>query len=192
MATHSSEQAAWETLDRREIYHAPPFLTLSVDRVRLPDGRVVEDFHRIEKPDYALVVPRLADGRTLLVRQYKHGVGAVGLYPPGGHLADGESPLAAVQRELLEETGYVAERWHHLGVYTADANQGCGRGHFFAADGLTQIATPASGDLEEMEIVLLTPDELSGAIAAGEVNALGSITALALARMFPNGVGAAL
>ena len=79
MAKHSSEQPAWETLDRREIYHAPPFLALSVERVLLPDGRVVEDFHRIEKPDYALVVPRLADGRTLLLRQYKHGVGEVAL-----------------------------------------------------------------------------------------------------------------
>jgi ADP-ribose pyrophosphatase len=189
MAKHCSEHAAWETLDRREIYHAPPFLTLSVDRVRLPDGRVVEDFHRIEKPDYALVVPRLADGRTLLLRQYKHGVGAAGLSPPGGHLAEGESPLAAVQRELLEETGYVAEHWHYLGVYTVDANQGCGRGHFFAAEGLTQTDVPASGDLEEMEIVFLAPDELTRAIVAGDVNALGSITALALAQLFPNGVG---
>lgn len=188
MAQHSSEHAAWETLDRHELYDAPPFLRLWVDRVRLPDGRVVEDFHRIEKPDYALVVPRLADGRTLLLRQYKHGAGAVGLCPPGGHLAEGESPLAAVQRELLEETGYVAERWHRLGVYTVDANQGCGRGHFFAAEGLTQTASPASGDLEEMEIVRLTPDELSRAIAAGEVNALASITALALAQLFPSGL----
>ena len=115
-------------------------------------------------------------------------MGTAGLYPPGGHLAPGESPLAAVQRELLEETGYVAEHWHYLGVYTVDANQGCGRGHFFAAEGLTQSTSPASGDLEEMEIVLLTPDELSRAIAAGEVNALGSITALALAQLFPSGV----
>jgi hypothetical protein len=39
-----------------------------------------------------------------------------------------------------------------------------------------------------MEIVFLTPDELTRAIVAGEVNALGSITALALAQIFPNGV----
>jgi ADP-ribose pyrophosphatase len=173
--------AAWETLARRVIYDAPPFLRLSVERVRLPDGRVVEDFHCLDKPDYALVVPRLADGRILLLRQYKHGPRAVGLHPPGGHLAEGEPPLAAVQRELLEETGYTADQWHSLGAFVVDANQGCGRAHFFLAENARPVATPCSGDLEDMQLVLLTPAQIRAAILAGVVNALGAIAALALA-----------
>ena len=181
MALESSELNPWETLERRVVYHAPPFLSLSVERVRLPDGRLVADYHRVEKPDYALVVPKLPDGRILLLRQYKHGVGAVGLYPPGGHVAEGESPLKAVQRELLEETGHVAERWYSLGAYTVDANQGSGRAHLYMADGLRLADSPHSGDLEAMEFAFLTSQELFDAMGRGEVNALGAVAALAIA-----------
>jgi ADP-ribose pyrophosphatase len=181
MELEHPEPHEWETLGRRIVYQAPPFLSLSVERVRLPDGRVIADYHRVEKPDYALVVPRLPDGRILLLRQYKHGVGAVGLYPPGGHIGEGESPLKAVQRELLEETGYVAERWHSLGAYTVDANQGSGRAHFYMADRLRLADSPDSGDLEAMEPAFLTSQELFDALGRGEVNALGAVAALALA-----------
>jgi ADP-ribose pyrophosphatase len=181
MEPASFKHNPWVVLGCREVYAAPPFVSLSVERVRLPDGRVVEDFYQLEMPDYAIVVPRLADGRILLVRQYKHGVRAVGLHPPGGHMGPGESPLAAVQRELLEETGYVAGTWRSLGAYVSNANQGCGRAHFFLADNARLVAAPLSGDFEEMEMVFLTPEELSAAIAAGEVNSLAAVGALALA-----------
>lgn len=181
MRNQPSTPAHWEMLDRRQIHDAWPYLRLSVERVRLPDGRVVEDFHRIEKPDYALAVPCFDDGRILLLRQYKHGAGKPGLYPPGGHMIEGESPLECVQRELLEETGYKADRWLNLGSYVVDANQGGGWANFFRAEGLHQETTPNSGDLEEIEIVGLTRDEVRAAVAAGDVNALGAIAALTLA-----------
>lgn len=181
MAKPLSNSGAWQTLGQREIHDASPFLRLTVEHVRLPDGREVRDYYRLDKPDYALVVPRLADGRYLLLRQYKHGVKAAGYYPPGGHVAVGETPLAAVQRELLEETGYGAERWRSLGSFTVDANQGCGRAHLFLAEELRRTAAPCSGDLEEIQLVELTLPELRAAVGAGEVNALGAVAAFALA-----------
>lgn len=171
----------WEILETREVYSAPPWVRLLVQRLRLPDGRIIENFHQLEMPEYVLVVPRLEDGRLLLVRQYKHGARAVGLYPPGGHVAPGESPLVAAQRELLEETGCAADHWRGLGSYACNGNQGCGRAHFFAADQTRPVAAPCPGDLEEMELVRLTADETIAAIARGEVNSLGAVSALALA-----------
>jgi ADP-ribose pyrophosphatase len=180
MAT-SSDHQPWQVLGNRELFAAPPFLRLTVERVRLPDGRVVDDFHQVALRDYALVVPRLADGRFLLLRQYKHGVRAAGLHPPGGYLAPGETPLAAAQRELLEETGHSAAIWRALGTFTVDANQGCGRAHVFAAEGVRLTATANHGDLEAMELVCLTPDQLRAALTRGEINVLGAAAALALA-----------
>jgi 8-oxo-dGTP pyrophosphatase MutT (NUDIX family) len=43
---------------------------------------------------------------------------------PGGLIEDGEDPLATAQRELVEETGYVADEWNYLGGFASDANQG--------------------------------------------------------------------
>jgi ADP-ribose pyrophosphatase len=179
-----TEHCPWEILDTREVFTSR-FVRVSVERVRLPDGREIDDFHRVGLGDYALVVPVLEDGRVLLLRQYKHGVRAAGLYPPGGGIGPGESPLAAVQRELLEETGHEAAAWHALGRFTCNANQGCGVAHFFLATGARPVATPESGDLEEMEPVILTRAALLAALAANEVNALGAAAAIGLALQHP-------
>ena len=171
----------WEILESREVYSAPPWLRVQVQRVRLPDGRTVEDFLQLQMVEYSLIVPRLEDGRLLLVRQYKHGPRRVGLYVPGGHLAPGETPLAAAQRELLEETGCVSPQWRSLGSYTVSANQGSGCAHLFAADQTKRVAAPRSGDLEEMELVKLTTQEVADAVARGDVHCISAVGALALA-----------
>ncbi|MGL4176795.1 MAG: NUDIX domain-containing protein [Dermatophilaceae bacterium] len=55
------------------------------------------------------------DGRVLLVRQYRHPVGAFEWELPAGLLdVEGESPWVAAARELHEEADTVASRWHTL------------------------------------------------------------------------------
>ena len=57
-----------------------------------------------------------ADLNIVLVDQYRHSVGSVRTEFPAGTVDDGEEPLAAIQRELLEETGYASDEWHLLGT----------------------------------------------------------------------------
>jgi len=57
------------------------------------------------------IVPLLDDGRLVLERQYRHPTRQVMIEIPAGKLDPGEEPLACAQRELLEETGYVAREW---------------------------------------------------------------------------------
>ena len=53
----------------------------------------------------------------MVMRCYRHAVGNVTLTMPGGMLEEKEDPLAGIQRELLEETGYVADqKWQSLGA----------------------------------------------------------------------------
>ncbi len=160
---------------------ADPWLRVSVERVELPDGRIVDEYYQIALPDYAVVVAFTRDDRVVVERAYKHGPRRVFLCLPAGVIAVGEEPLAAAQRELLEETGYRAERWRSLGAYTVNANYGCGRAHLFMARNAVQVATADSGDLEEMEIGLVTMDELLATLVRGEIEMLGTAAALALA-----------
>jgi ADP-ribose pyrophosphatase len=54
-------------------------------------------------------------GRVLLIKQYRHPIGARDWEIPAGLLdLDGESPVTAAQRELAEEADVVAERWDLL------------------------------------------------------------------------------
>jgi ADP-ribose pyrophosphatase len=131
--------------------------------------------------DYAGVFAQTVDGRIILERQYKHGVGRPSLVLPGGAINPGEDPLETAQRELLEETGYSAAEWYNLGSFVADANQLGSFAHLFLARQAQQIAEPNSGDLEEIEIVLMTPEEVVQAVHQGEVAVLGTMAGIAMA-----------
>jgi len=68
----------------------------------------------VEHRGSVVVLPVLADGCILLVRQYRHAVGERLWELVAGHIEPGESPRAAARRELAEETGYRARRLERL------------------------------------------------------------------------------
>lgn len=177
----------WETLARREVLDRRPWLRVWSEDVLLPDGRVIEDFSTIEMPDYAMVVALTDDGLVVAERNYKHGPRRVGLHLPAGYLEPGEDPLAAARRELLEETGYAAERWATLGSFAIDGNRGGGTGHFFLAHGARLVAPPDAGDPEEIAVELLPLDALLAATRNGEINVLSVAAAIGLAAAVAKG-----
>ena len=171
----------WQTVSRREIVDARPWLRLMAEDVRLPDGRIVEGFYTIEAPDYAMIVALTADDRVIVEHSYKHGPRAVSLNLPAGYIERGEEPLAAAQRELLEETGYTTASWRHLGTFTVDGNRGCGAAHIYLARDAQHMAEPDHGDLEEIEIELVSVDALREALVRGDVTQLPVAAAIGLA-----------
>jgi ADP-ribose pyrophosphatase len=118
--------------------------------------------------------------RFILIRQYKHGVGDVSLTLPGGALNEGEDPLTAAKRELLEETGHEVPSWRPIVHFVTHANQRCSAGHMFFAEGAVEVAPPDSGDLEEMELVYLAEPELRRAMLHNEVRLSSALAALGM------------
>ena len=98
------------------------------DQVRLPDGSLGTREY-IRHPGAVAIVPLFDDGRVLLERQFRYPHRRVFIEIPAGKLEPGEPHLDTARRELLEETGYTAEEWLHLGVihpaiaYTDEAIQ---------------------------------------------------------------------
>jgi ADP-ribose pyrophosphatase len=100
-------------------------------------------------------------------------------------LEPNEDPLAAAQRELLEETGHKAAQWIDLGRYCVDGNRGAGSAHLFLAKGAFRVGPVKSDDLEEQELLRLSRTEVEAALAAGEFKVLAwsAVMALALWRL---------
>lgn len=167
----------WIVLDRAQRFSGGPIREVATERVRLPDGSEIADYYRVTMPDFALVFAVTDDGRVIMLRQYKHGPRQVCLTFPGGALGDGESASEAARRELLEETGCVADRWTSYGAYVTNANQYCNRAHLFRADGCRRVSSPTSPDLERPELVTLAESEL---LRPGVLQALGLASHVAL------------
>jgi 8-oxo-dGTP pyrophosphatase MutT (NUDIX family) len=98
----------WTVLQSNKIL-TNEWIKLRADRCVNASGQEISPYYVLEYRDWVNVVAFTMEGKVLLVNEYKHGVGRVCLGLPGG-VIDGtdESPLCTAQRELLEETGYLA------------------------------------------------------------------------------------
>ena len=80
-------------------------ISVRVDEVELADGtRARREF--VEHPVAVAVVPMLADGRVVMIQQYRHAAGKVLWELPAGLVEEGEEPEECARRELGEEVGY--------------------------------------------------------------------------------------
>lgn len=150
-------------LDRR-------WLRLREQRVKLQNGHEIEQFHLIDGPDWAAVVALTSDEQIVLVRQYRHGAGALSLELPAGVIEASESPERAAERELLEETGYVAESWHSLVVVRPEPARHTNRAHFFVALGARLAAAAAPEPSEELHVELQPARGLMRSIESGDIS----------------------
>ncbi len=171
----------WKTLSRRVILDHGRFLKVEEHSVKLPDGRVIDDWPWLKTPDFCNVVAETEDGRVICFRQVKYAIEGTSLAPVGGYLEPDEEPLAGAQRELLEETGYRAAEWIPLGAYPVDGNRGAGTAYLFLARAARRVAEAQADDLEEQELLLLSRDELRAALLDGRFRALPWMAAVALA-----------
>ena len=126
-------------------------------------------------------------GKLVLIRQYRHPVGARLLELPAGLIdKPGEDPLEAAKRELLEETGLAADRWSVLVDVALSPGFTDEALRIYLAEGLSDVERPVP-ELEEADIEIVrmsleaaVQDALSGEIV--NATAVSGVLALAASR----------
>lgn len=156
-------------------------LNVKRDYVELPNGnKSVREW--IKHPGAAAVLPVLPDGRMIFVRQYRYPIQQVTLEIPAGKLdAVDEEPLVCAKRELSEETGYEADKYHFLTKLATTVGFSNEFIYVYAADGLTPGKQHTDED-EFINVVLLTMDEAMAKVKSGEICDAKSIVAILLYR----------
>ncbi len=178
----SSEEAP-HLLQQRLVYQGRKF-KFEVNRFRLPNHHEGE-WECIRHPGGALAVPLAPDGRLVMVRQYRLLVQDWILEFPAGTLEPGESPSSTINRELEEETGYHAGRWQPVGQFFLAPGYSDEVIYAFLARDLERLTNPPAQDEDEdLEPVLLTPEEVENQIRAGLIMDAKSISSYFLARPF--------
>ena len=123
-----------KTINSKRVYDGT-IINVCIEDVKLPDGRVAKR-EIVEHNGGVGVIALDEDNCTYMVRQYRVPARDMMLEIPAGKLERGEDPLECGKRELIEETGYKAKEFVHLGEYFVTPGYCCERINIYFARGL--------------------------------------------------------
>lgn len=118
----------------------------------------------LDSADWINIVALTPGGESIMVKQYRFGTESCTVETPGGMVDPGETPLDAAKRELLEETGYTAQRWTSLGAVEPNPAIHPHLCHHFLARDAIRIQEPNPGEGEAIEVALYDQSQLREAI----------------------------
>ena len=139
---------------------------------RVENGRTggESEFYRFQFTDWVNIVALTTDRRLIIIRQFRFGTERVEIEIPGGAIEEGESPLEAGRRELLEETGYAGGTARIIGKVCpnpAIQNNWC---YTLLVENAMQVAEQRMDDMEDISVELIALEEMDLLIQQGAVN----------------------
>ncbi len=145
---------------------APKF-RFELNQFQLPIG-LKGNFGLIKHPGASLAVPITSDGEVIILRQYRFAIARRILEFPAGTLEPGEDPLTTMKRELAEEAGYTSSNWTPIGEMFPCPGYSDEVIHLFLATELHEMTERPEGDEDEdLEVLIMMPEELDSLIASG-------------------------
>ena len=158
----------WKSLCSEYIIKRP-WLTARRDKIELPDGRIIPEFYVLEYPEWVNVIAITTDGKFVMERQYRYAADSTNYEIPCGVMEQGETPLEAAMRELKEETGYGGGQWRELMCISANPTSMTNMTHCFVATGVEKVSDQHLDATEELEVLLLSRDEVLTLLQNNEI-----------------------
>ena len=162
----------------REIVHIGRKIRVAVDTSTTSDGKTIRR-DVVLHPGAVVILPILDSEHIVLLRNHRFAIGETLWEVPAGTLEPGEPLQVCAERELAEETGYVAAKWRSLGYLYASPGVMDEKLHLFVAQELTEGTAQPEPD-EQLQPVIMRFDEAIRMCLAGEIKDAKTITSLLL------------
>ncbi|MDE6324248.1 MAG: NUDIX hydrolase [Paramuribaculum sp.] len=146
-----------------------PWLTARRDQLLMPDGTVNPEFYVLEYPSWVNIIAITEDERYVMVRQYRHGLGIISTELCAGVVEDGEEPIEAARRELLEETGYTGGTWELQCVISGNPSTTNNLTYCFLARGVVPTGNRHLDPTEDIAVITLSRPELLDLLESDEM-----------------------
>jgi ADP-ribose pyrophosphatase len=165
----------FELISSRHVLDSAIF-RMREDKAQHPKTGAVAPYIVLETSDWVTVVPETPDGHVVMVKQWRHGSRTIELEFPAGLVDPGETPDLAGPRELQEETGFTSSSWETLGsMYPNPAFQQ-NRSHVLWARDVMPTSSQALDAGEDIDVVMLTRNELRDCFVSGALrNAISQV-----------------
>lgn len=161
----SNQVEKWEELSREEVFAK---YGRKIEKViyKLLDG-TESDFYLKKEGPAICVLALTKNSEVILAKQFRPGPNEILLELPGGGIEKGETPQRAIERELLEETGYRGTaKWV---AEVLDCAYSTMRRQCFVAVDCEKIAEPQNTASEICETVLMPLDEFRNLLRSGKM-----------------------
>ncbi len=176
MASH----AKWKLLKRKSVFLSK-FLDVYEDKVKLPDGSVINDYTLVRKPDSVIIVAMTRKKELIAIKEYRHAADRFLVALPSGYKNPNESAVSAAKRELLEETGYGGGRFRYIGTLYEDSAKGLNKIYVIGAkDTYLQREQSLENSETISQVKLLTAGKLNKQINSKQWTGATSLAALLL------------
>ena len=104
-----------------------------------------------------------------MIRQYRHGIGRTGTEIVAGVCEEGEQPVDAARRELMEETGYGGGTWREIMTVSANTSTMNNICHCFIATGVELAGSQHLDRTEDIEVLLMAENDVLALLKEGGI-----------------------
>jgi ADP-ribose pyrophosphatase len=160
--------------------------TVRKDVCRTPDGKIIDPYYVYEFPTWVTAVALTEEGKVIMERQYRYALDVICYEIPGGCVDETDSSLEmAIERELLEETGYKFTHYEYLGKTSSNPSTNNNWMHMYLATGGRYEREQQLDHNEDIEVYLFTLDEVKKLLEENKIVQSMHVTTLyyALAKM---------
>lgn len=169
MSSFSHSVASWRAIQEETLLETPVF-DIKRRRALLERESLEGDFYLIEAPAWVNVIATTGEDKVVIVEQYRHGIEAPTIEIPGGVVDRGESPRQAVARELEEETGYQAGKWHALGKVSSNPALFTNYTYLYWAENCQHHKEPSTDQHEYIKTHLVDLDRFLEWVHKGDIH----------------------
>ncbi|KGA95695.1 ADP-ribose pyrophosphatase [Alkalihalobacillus alcalophilus ATCC 27647 = CGMCC 1.3604] len=172
-----------KTIGKQDIYKGR-IISLQLEDVLLPNG---EQSKRevVKHPGAVGIIPITADGKIVMVRQYRKALEKVIIEIPAGKLDLNEEPLLCAKRELQEETGYVSDSMEFIVSFYTSPGFADELIYIYVAEGLTKREISLDAD-EFLDVLEISLEEAEQMIQEEKIHDAKTIYAVQYMRMLQN------
>lgn len=172
-------QLDWQRLESRHDENANLMLfEKRIDTMKNPRNQRTFERLALESVDWVNVVALTHDRESVMIRQYRFGVGYTTLETPGGMVDAGEHSGEAAVRELYEETGYRSEKWTYLGAVEPNPAIFDNLCHHWLAEDVCLAGDQDLGAGESIRVTLMNETEVRKSVLEGELRHALALSAL--------------
>ena len=91
------------------------------------------DYYKFNHPNSVVILAITSEQKVITIEQFRPILSKKTLEFPSGSINKGETPLAAAKREMLEETGYISNKWKFLGKGVLRLERESSNNYYFLA-----------------------------------------------------------